>query len=437
MLRFLTVTVLGVGGTIAGRYRLERIIAEGGAGTVLEAHDDVTGQPVAVKVPLAKYRQHAEVCARLEREGQALARVRHPFVVELLDSGQSEEYGPFLVLELLRGKTLHGTLAARGRLGVHEALRVGVDLAAALEASHGHGVIHRDVKPGNVLLASDEQDHGRLKLIDFGVASLPGAVEHSGDRRLTGEGGVLGTAEYMAPEQLLGDDDLDERVDIYALGATLWECLTGNVPFEGNHAAVLVQVSTQRLPPLANLRPDLPRPLTEAIDRALARERVERWSTARELGAALLAAGRQLDPALPPSPLELPRPRRAAPTPATAASPRSLVLDRQVSGEQRRRHARAPYVTPVTIRRPGGATLFGRSEDISEGGVRVLTERAGEPNEQVRVRFALPLSYAFVEATAVARWLRQGRGLGVAGYEFVELPAEAAAEIRRYVDARG
>ena len=408
---------------------------------MFEAEHVISGRAVALKLPRGRWRGNAEVSERLLREARALELVKHDNVVAALDAGTTEDGTPYLALELLAGRPLQGLLAARQRLSIDDTVAIGCQLCAALQLAHDRGVVHRDVKPGNLFVAADEHGRECLKLLDFGVASFLGAAQLEVDRKLTLEGSLLGTAEYMAPEQLLTDPDVDHLCDIYAIGVTLYECLTGTVPFEGTYGQVLLQATREPLPRLQSGRPDAPPELALAIETALQRSRKDRFPSATHLRDALLSAVGAAEPTrtrlcigqLPPVAVRA----DAATSPATRvceppAAPRGELGDGSAV-VQRRRFLRAPYVTPVTIRRADGSTLFGRSEDISEGGLLVMTGKLCQQGERVHVRFVLPGTGQFVEAAADTRWVRSGRGLGVAGLELVGLDVTSRDIIRDHV----
>ncbi|HEY6081302.1 MAG TPA: serine/threonine-protein kinase, partial [Polyangiaceae bacterium] len=233
---------LDVGTTIDRRYYLKREIARGGAGAVFEAEHLYTKRSVALKLLLPERRTATEALARLLREARALSLSRHPGIVAALDAGETEDGIPYLVLELLEGRSLAGILAVRRRIGPAEVAWLGAALCDALDAAHRQGIVHCDVKPSNVFVARDEQGGEVVKLCDFGVASVP-----TEDDLPTRDGALVSTPEFMAPEQLL-EHELDGRTDLYALGATLYACLAGSAPFEGNFGEVRAKVSTE--PPL-------------------------------------------------------------------------------------------------------------------------------------------------------------------------------------------
>ncbi|RYZ03594.1 MAG: serine/threonine protein kinase [Myxococcales bacterium] len=423
---------LEIGSIVDRRYLLKREIARGGAGAVFEAEHLYTKRSVALKLLVPEQRSAPEPRARLLREALALSAARHPGVVAALDAGEMEDGTPYLVLELLEGRSLEGILAVRRRLGAAEVAWLGVAICEALSAAHRRGIIHRDIKPSNVFVARDEQGREVVKLFDFGVAKV--ATESN---KLTQSGALLGTPEYMAPEQLLARE-VDARVDVYALGITLYECLAGAVPFEGNFGEVLLKVSTQPLTPLLSKVSELPPELASAVECALAREPEGRFADAQAFSLALRKAapsgtpGSLLGIRQGPPPLPLRPGERAT---SLAGAPRSLPNAAPLPST-RRKFPRAPYVTPVRIAH-GGTFLEGRSEDVSTGGLLVLAPQSFEQEALVKVRFALPTTGRVVEVDATARWVKAARVTGAVGLQFISLPADARDIIERYVTMMG
>jgi eukaryotic-like serine/threonine-protein kinase len=273
----------GAGGPVVlGRYRLGRRLGSGGFGTVFAARDERLDRVVAVKViPTAERGDGSP--ERAQREALAAARLDHPGIVSVFDAGE-DDAARYLVSELVEGDTLD-RLSAAGALSDRDVLRIGLTLAAALAHAHDRGVIHRDVKPQNVIVpeaAAHGQDGVAAKLTDFGVAHL------AGDEPLTMTGDVVGTLAYMAPEQAAGER-VDDRADLYALALVLYEALAGSNPVRaGSPAATARRVGTV-LPPLERARRDLPAELCAAVDRALRPEPEERGEL-EELEAALADA---------------------------------------------------------------------------------------------------------------------------------------------------
>ena len=412
-----------VGHLVDRRYELRREIARGGVAAVFEAEHRYTRRAVAVKLLHDASGRRRDDHARLLREAQALTLARHPNVVHALDAGESESGVPYLVLELLEGRTLAGMLVVRHRLGPSEVAWLGGELCAALASVHGRGILHRDLKPGNVFVARDETGREVTKLFDFGIAQVPGLGPEP-----TADNTLLGTPEYVAPEQLLMRPEIDHRCDLYALGVTLYQCLTGTVPFEGDFADVLLKVQTEPLPPLSELAPDAPPELRAVVEKALARDPEDRHPTAEAFAEALAA----VCPLLPP-PESLLGLRNASRPPVTARVP----LRATAAPAQRRRFARAPYVTPVRIYRRDAPPVDGRSEDVSVGGLLVLVPQACQQDERVQVRFALPLTGQVIVVPAFGRWVKTSRDTKAVGLEFVGLPPDVHALIERFVASMG
>jgi eukaryotic-like serine/threonine-protein kinase len=259
---------------VAGRYRLGRRLGSGGFGTVYAAHDERLDRHVALKLIPA----HGPAPDRAQREALAAARLHHPGIVAVFDAGDDAE-GRYLVSELVRGRTLD-VLEGEGALSDRDVLRVGLALAEALAHAHERGVIHRDVKPQNVIVP--EHAPVGAKLTDFGVAHL------AGDEPLTRTGDVVGTLAYMAPEQAAGER-VDERADLYALALVLYEALAGANPVRGPSPAATARLVGTVLPALRSRRRDLPPELGAALDRALAPD-PEARGTLDELAEALADA---------------------------------------------------------------------------------------------------------------------------------------------------
>jgi serine/threonine-protein kinase len=432
---------LDIGTTVDRRYLLKREIARGGAGAVFEAEHLYTKRSVALKLLVPEQRSAPEPRARLLREALALSAARHPGVVSALDAGETDDGTPYLVLELLEGRSLEGILAVRRRIGSAEVAWLGMALCEALGSAHRRGIIHRDMKPSNVFVARDEQGREVVKLFDFGVARMPTETNN----KLTQEGALLGTPEYMAPEQLLARE-VDGRTDLYALGITLYECLAGVVPFEGNFGEVLLKASTEPLTPLRQKVAEVSPEFAAAIERALAREPDARYPDAQAFAQAL----RRAAPTTPPGSLlgirQGPPPipvRMTAAAPETAAArtsmpgvPRPALPVPPPLPATRRRFPRAPYVTPVRIYHEA-TVLEGRSEDVSVGGLLVLAPQAFEQAALVKVRFALPMTGRVIEIDATARWVKAAGARGAVGLQFSALPADAHEVIEGYVTMMG
>jgi len=218
----------------AGRYEILRLLGEGGTARVFKALDVQTGKPVAIKAIEGAAARTATWAERLLREVDVLKTIRHPNVIEVLDGGRRDDGSPFLVMEYLEGETLGQLMRRVPKLGVETALRISAEIASGLAASHARGVIHRDIKPDNVFLIEEGSEVRRAKVFDFGFARLQGA------EGLTAQGFIVGTPEYMAPEQTL-HDPTGHRTDVYGLGVVMYRMVTGRLPFEGDAPTLLAQ----------------------------------------------------------------------------------------------------------------------------------------------------------------------------------------------------
>ncbi len=279
---------------LAGRYHLRRPIARGGMAEVWEATDEILGRPVAIKILLPHLAADQSFRERFRREAIAAARLAHPNVVATFDTGIDPVGSvPYIVMELVPGRTLYQVLATDGPLPPHRCVQIAVQVAAALDYAHRHGVVHRDVKPGNILLGDDD----RVKVADFGIAKAAVRGLPAGD--LTQTGAIVGTAKYLSPEQVNGDN-VDGRADIYALGVVLYEMLCGRAPFVGESdvAIALQHAQSQPVSP-RQVRAGIPRPLEAIVLRALAKSPAARYPTAGDMQTALLSVDLGPDDAVP------------------------------------------------------------------------------------------------------------------------------------------
>ena len=261
-----------------GRYRLDDVVASGGAAIVWRAFDEHLARPVAVKLLHPHHANDATVVERFQREARAAAGLTHPNVVRIYDTGR-EDGIVWLVMELVEGPNLRDVLLRREPLDAVVVGAVGEQVARALAVAHAQGLVHRDIKPGNILIASD----GTVKVTDFGIAkALSGS-----DATLTNPGTVMGTAAYVAPEQL-ESTDVDARADVYALGVVLYEALVGRPAFSGDTpAATAAMRLTYELLPPRRTRSDVPEELDEIVTRATRRDRAQRYADGGALADAL------------------------------------------------------------------------------------------------------------------------------------------------------
>ena len=260
------------GARIVDRYRLDHVLGEGGMGIVWEAHDETSGEPRALKFIRTEKCGDARSIARLLREAHAASAVSHPNVARVFEVLELPEGTPFLVMERLHGETLKARLARVGKLSPDELVPIGVAIASGVRAAHDLGIVHRDLKPDNVFMLSD----GGVKVIDFGIAK---ELRSEGETELTTTGAMLGTLHYMAPEQVFGDVDVDERADVWALGVVLYECMAGRRPTEGSGSGqVLKAIMTRTFTPLAVTSLGCPSGISDLVARMLSRDRADRPS---------------------------------------------------------------------------------------------------------------------------------------------------------------
>jgi len=271
-----------------GPYEIVALLGAGGMGEVYRAHDSRLDRTVAIKVLPAHLSSRPELRQRFEREARAISSLSHPNICAVFDTGEAGG-NAYLVMEYLEGDTLADKLV-RGPLPLQQVVRSGVEICQALDAAHRHGITHRDLKPGNIMLTKSG-----VKLLDFGLAKLSqtvtattsDALTASVQPPLTGEGTFLGTLQYMAPEQLEGRE-ADARTDIFALGAVLYEMTTGRRAFEGStRTSIMTAIMHSDPPPLATLQPLSPPALERIIRPCLAKDPEERWQTARDVGLQL------------------------------------------------------------------------------------------------------------------------------------------------------
>jgi serine/threonine-protein kinase len=264
---------LRTGQKLAGRYEIMGVIGSGGMGVVYRALDLELSEPVAIKTLRRELVTDSTALARFKSELRLARRISHRNVVRTHDLGEADGMY-FITMEYVEGMSVKALIAERGRLPVHATMPIAKQLCRALEVAHAEGIIHRDIKPHNLVLAPD----GVLKVMDFGIARLLGAA-----RGVTQTGMVVGTPEYMAPEQLLGED-IDARADIYAVGVVIYECLTGRTPHTADNPMALVsRVLQEPLVPPHELVPEIPRRLSDVVLATLNRDRGKRPKTVVEL----------------------------------------------------------------------------------------------------------------------------------------------------------
>ena len=263
------------------QYQLERELGRGGMGVVFEARDSTLDRRVAIKVVHPALTHHGGIVRRFLAEARMIAKFRHPGIVAVHAAGESDGL-LYYVMDRVEGETLRDRLRREPRLSVDDARRITADVAMALDAAARAGLVHRDVKPENILI---DRASGRPMLVDFGIARAM-AGEPEGDEPTTGRGVALGTPAYMSPEQAAGEE-VDARSDLYSLGVVAYEMLTGAPPFTGSHRVVISRHLTDRPTPVEKARPDSPVALSGAVMRALEKHPDERWQTGEALSNAL------------------------------------------------------------------------------------------------------------------------------------------------------
>ena len=262
---------------LAGRYQVEAEIGRGGAARVFRATDP-EGRAIALKV-LRPELTVTVTADRFLREIQIVKRLDHPHIGRLVDSGQAD-WLIYYAMPFIPGPSLHQVLQQRNRLVPDDADRIARDLLSALSHAHGRGIVHRDVKPDNIMIGGE----GAV-LVDFGIAR---AIELAGTDRLTKSGMAVGTSRYMSPEQIMGASMVDPRTDLYSLACVLFECLAGRPPYvHPNELAVLELHRTAPIPDLAALVPAARPALVHAVTRALGKGPDDRWDSAADMEAAL------------------------------------------------------------------------------------------------------------------------------------------------------
>ena len=271
-----------IGQVIAGKYRVIRLIGQGGMGQVYEAIHTAIGRRFAIKCLHASHAQQEEILLRFRREAEAAGGIENENIAAAIDFGTLDDGSPYLVMEYLEGENLAQLLGRLGQLAIPRAAHIAIQVCRGLAAAHARGIVHRDLKPENLFIGKRNDGTDLVKILDFGIAKL-----HT-DVALTQAGAAMGTPSYMSVEQARGARDVDLRTDVYALGVILYEMLAGQKPHPGNsYNEILYHVISETPVPLGKQRPGLPGALAAAVHRAMAKEASDRFASARDFAREL------------------------------------------------------------------------------------------------------------------------------------------------------
>jgi serine/threonine protein kinase len=276
-------TTYSPGEVIGGKYRLDRLLGEGGMGSVWAAHNVALDAAVAIKVIRGDANRES-MNLRLLQEARSAARLGHAAIVRVFDIGQTTAGDPFIVMELLEGESLETKVAREFRLSAVEAVQLLLPIADALCAAHAKGIVHRDIKPDNVFLVAETPPTVQPKLVDFGIAK---AQEREHDTHLTERGVIVGSPDYMSPEQARGEESIDHRADIWSFCVMLYEIIAGQAPFQGQNYNALLRAIVESKPPTLEALSAADRELSRTVEFGMMKDRAERWQSMQELGAAM------------------------------------------------------------------------------------------------------------------------------------------------------
>ena len=348
-----------VGSVIAGKYRVEGLLAAGGMGAVFRAHHEILDKPVAIKLIRPELASRRDIAQRFLREARAAAKIQSDYVARVTDVDLLEEKTPYMVMEFLEGDDLATVMDAQAKLPIAQAVDYALEALLGLEAAHAKGVVHRDLKPSNLFIERREGSARRVKLLDFGISKV---MEGEGDDGLkagatTGAGQLLGTPRYMSPEQVASSKNVDLRTDLWAVGMILYEMVSGSYPFEGwSSGTILAKILTAPIAPLAEMRPEVPAELSAVVAKSLAKERDERYLSA---GAMIGALG-----------------------PFASKRMRAVLLARDDAANDNPESMRPPPIAPVSQATPEPPTRReGPPRDVVDAPTKLHRSAATRPTE--------------------------------------------------------
>jgi eukaryotic-like serine/threonine-protein kinase len=314
-------------GTKVDRYYVEKLLGGGGMGAVYFARHVHLEQPVALKLLKANLAASRDMVERFVREAKAAAAIGNPHIIRVSDFGITSDGRAFLAMELLDGRDLDHVLASEKTLAPARAARIALQVLDGLGAAHAAGIVHRDLKPANIFLLAGDQ----VRLVDFGVSKV---LARPGTSSLTQTGMVMGTPMYMAPEQFKGAREVDGRADLYAVGVTLYQMLSGAFPYDAQtYESLILQIYTEPPKPLSQVAPGVPGPLAQVVERAMAREPERRYANAREFADALRATMAAIGESLPPAPPPIATPGPVTPFGATAPQVKPKPAEKKKTGK--------------------------------------------------------------------------------------------------------
>ncbi len=286
---FTMVDELEPGTVLRQKYRIDRLLGRGGMGIVVEAWHNDLERRVAIKVLHSELRSNVALVERFLREGRAASKIEGDHVARILDVDRLEDGTPFLVMEYLEGKDLSWVRRTRQPLSIQEAVDYTLQACSAISKAHARGIIHRDVKPANLFLATQEDGSSTIKVLDFGISKMANGLGGS-QPSITSTSLIMGSAEYMSPEQMLSTRDVDARTDVWALGVVLYELLTATVPFPGESVTQVCALVMMATPPRPrSVRAGIPESIEQVILRCLEKDRQQRFTSVDALSAALRA----------------------------------------------------------------------------------------------------------------------------------------------------